>query len=326
MEFFETSLVGAILGLVIGLALLIFGAERFTHQAEKIGHTLGLPEFVIGVVIVSLGTSLPELVASIFAVLKDAPTIVAGSVVGSNITNTFFILGISFLFLKKSELKVDLIDIDLPFLLAATLLFVFMCIDTDYNYIDGALSVSAAILYFVTLIMRNEELMENESDEPEMENNVKHGIGPLTYVVIPVACVMIFFGGEWTVDAINNLSRILKLDQSAIAGTAIAFAGSLPELFICARFAAQGKIEIALGNVVGASIINALFVMGVCSFLGPSGHLQVSAETIKHGVPMMIAAVAIFIFVTIDRKVSKTEGGIFLIFYVFYLGRVLGVM
>ena len=162
MEFFETSLVGAILGLVIGLILLIFGAERFTNQAEKIGHVMGLPEFVIGVVIVSMGTSLPELVASIFAVLKDAPTIVAGSVVGSNVTNTFFILGISFLFLKKSELKVNLIDIDLPFLLAATLLFVFMCIDADYNYIDGALSVFAAILYFVTLVMRNEELVENE--------------------------------------------------------------------------------------------------------------------------------------------------------------------
>ena len=78
--------------------------------------------------------------------------------------------------------------------------------------------------------------------------------------------------------------------------------------------------------MVGASIINALFVMGVCSFLGPSGHLKVSADTMKHGIPMMIAAAAVFIFVTIDRKVSKTEGGIFLIFYVFYVGRILGVM
>ena len=170
---------------------------------------------MIGVVIVSLGTSLPELVASIFAVLKDAPTIVAGSVVGSNVTNTFLILGISFLFLKKTELKIDLIDVDIPFLLAATLLFVFMCVDADYNYMDGVLSVFAAILYIVTLVMRNEEVME---DEAETEKSVKHRIGPLTYVMIPVACAMIFFGGEWTVDAINNISRIAKLDQSAIAG------------------------------------------------------------------------------------------------------------
>ena len=322
MEFFEHSVAATILGLAGSLVLLVLGAERFTNGAEKIGRAVGLPDFVIGVVIISMGTSLPELVAAIFAVLKGSPTIVAGTVVGSNVTNTFLILGISFLFLKQTRLKVDLIDVDLPFLLAASLLFVFMCYDADYNYADGVLSVFGSILYIVTIIQRNKA---KTAGIPGTKAEKKR-IPPLTYGIVPIACVMIYFGGEWTVESINNLSTLLNLEKSAIAGTAIAFAGALPELFICARFAARGKIEIALGNVIGASIINALFVMGICSFFGPSGHLTVSQDTLQNGLPMMIAAVLIFIFITIDRRVSKTEGGIFLIFYVYYVGRLLNVM
>ncbi|MBF0397970.1 MAG: sodium:calcium antiporter, partial [Desulfobacterales bacterium] len=277
--------------------------------------------------IISLGTSLPEMISSIFAVIKGSPTIVAGSVVGSNVTNTFLVLGVAFLFFKEKYVKIDLIDIDLPFLLTATLLFVFMCYDGDYSWADGVFSLFGAALYIVSTLKRNPEGAEEskgdgESKEEGEDEVIK--VTPLTYGLLIVSAVMLYFGGEWTVEYINKAAEIFKINQGVVAGTAVALAASLPELLISARFAAKGKLDVALGNVVGAGIFNCLVVMGLSSFFGPSGHLKVAPETITHGLPMMLAAVIVFIFVTIDKRPSKVEGGLFLMFYVYYLGDLIG--
>lgn len=325
----EHSIAFILGGLLVSLAVLIVGAERFTHCAEKIGIALGMPGFAIGVLIISLGTSLPELISSVFAVTKGASTIVAGSVVGSNVTNTLLVLGVASLFHKGTYLKMDLIHIDIPILLSTTLLFIFMCYDGNYSWTDGVFSLVGAGLYIWSTLKREPEGAEAAMEEAmedglEVHSAEAESVKPLTYLILVASSVMLYFGGEWTVEFINEAAVKFDIDQGVVAGTAISLAASLPELLISARFAAKGKLDVAIGNIVGASIFNCLVVMGLASFFGPSGHLEIAQETIRHGLPMMIASVLIFIFVTLDKRVAKAEGVLFLMLYVYYVGDLIG--
>ena len=319
----EHNITFVLLGLVVSLVVLILGAERFTHCAEKIGVAIGLPGFVIGVLIISLGTTLPELMASIFAVIKGSPTIVAGSVVGSNVANTLLVMGIASLFYKDTFVKMNLIHVDIPFLMAATLLFVFMCYDGDYSWADGAFSLLAAGLYVWDTLRRKPPNGEEEA-EAHPNEEAKEPVKPTIYVMLVASGAMLYFGGEWTVEFINDAARIFDVNQGVVAGTAVSLAVALPEVLIASKFARKGKLDVAIGNVVGASIVNCLVVMGLASFFGPSGHLDIAAETIRHGLPMMVASVLIFSLITVDKVIAKTEGVLFLMIYVYYVGDIIG--
>ncbi|MCG6552010.1 MAG: sodium:calcium antiporter [Candidatus Magnetominusculus sp. LBB02] len=314
--------------LTVGIALLVFGADKFTYCAERIGKTLKLPGFVIGAVIISIGTCLPELIASIFAVLKGSTTIVAGSVVGSNVTNTFLVLGIAFLFFKGEHIKVELINIDIPFFLTATALFSFMTYRGQYRAMDGILSLIGVSIYIWSVFSR-----KPRSEDEAVPEDGGAGEGevvpatPFTYILLVISSVMLYFGGEWTVDNINEIAKIYHLNEGVIAGTAVAVASSLPELMIAIKFARRGKLDIALGNVVGSGIINFFLVIGVASlfsyFTPNPGVLLVAEDTINKGLPVMLFGSIIFTFVVIDKKPSKYEGAMFLLIYVFYVGRML---
>ncbi|MEO5357241.1 MAG: sodium:calcium antiporter [Nitrospirae bacterium YQR-1] len=315
----EHSIVFVFTMLATGLALLIFGADKFTYCAERIGKTLKLPGFVIGAVIISVGTCLPEMIASVFAVLKGTSGIVAGSVIGSNITNTFLVLGVAFLFFKGEYVKINLINLDIPFFISATALFIFMTHDGHYKAADGILSLFGVAIYIWSVFSRK----PNPETEEEGEDEAAPATA-FTYVLLAVSSVMLYFGGEWTVDYINEIAKIFHINEGVIAGTAVAIASSLPELMISYKFAGKGKLDVALGNVVGSGIFNFFSVVGVASlfsyFTPNPGVLLVAEDTIGKGLPMMAFASIIFTFVIIDKKPSKFEGAMFLLIYVFYLG------
>jgi cation:H+ antiporter len=317
----EHSIVVVFSMLALGIGLLIFGADKFTYCAERIGKTLKLPGFVIGAVIISVGTCLPEMIASIFAVLKGTTEIVAGSVIGSNITNTFLVLGVAFLFFKGEYVKINLISIDIPLYISATALFIFMTYDGRYEVADGILSLFGAAIYIWSVLTRKPD------PEAEVEEEGEGGAAPataFTYVLLVASSAMLYFGGEWTVDYINEVAKIYHINEGVIAGTAVAIASSLPELMISFKYARKGKLDIALGNIVGSGIFNFFSVIGVASlfsyFTPKPGLLIVAEDTISKGLPMMAFAAIIFTFVVIDKKPSKYEGAMFLLIYVFYLG------
>ncbi|MBF0488202.1 MAG: sodium:calcium antiporter [Nitrospirae bacterium] len=319
----EHSVVFVFLMLFVGIALLVFGADKFTYCAERIGKTLKLSDFIIGAVIISIGTCLPEMIASIFAVLKGSTTIVAGSVIGSNITNTFLVLGIAFLFFKGEHIKVELINIDIPFFITANALFTFMTFRGHYKTSDGILSLIGVALYIWSVFGRK------PGHEPELASEAEEEGEALpatmsTYVLLVASSVMLYFGGEWTVDYINDIAQIFHINEGVIAGTAVSIASSLPELMISYKYARRGKLDVALGNVVGSGIFNFFFVIGVASlfsyFTPNPGVLLVAADTINKGLPVMLFGSIIFTFVVIDKKPSRYEGAMFLLIYVFYLG------
>ncbi|MBF0457887.1 MAG: sodium:calcium antiporter [Nitrospirae bacterium] len=317
----EHSVIFVFSMLAVGIGLLIFGADKFTYCAERIGKSLKLPDFVIGAVIISIGTCLPEMIASIFAVFKGTTEIVAGSVIGSNITNTFLVLGIAFLFFKGEKVKINLISIDIPFFITATALFIFMTSRGYYKATDGMLSLIGAAIYIWSVFTRKPDM------DMEGEKESEGGAAPataFTYVLLAASSVMLYFGGEWTVDYINEVAKIYHINEGVIAGTAVSMASSLPELMISLKYSRKGRLDVALGNIVGSGIFNFFSVVGVASlfsyFTPRPGLLLVAEDTIKKGLPMMAFASIIFTFVLIDKKPSRYEGAMFLLIYVFYLG------
>ena len=242
--------------------------------------------------------------------------------VGSNVTNTLLVLGVASLFHKGEVIKLDLLHIDIPVLLSTTVLFILMCYDTNYSWADGVFSLIGAGLYVWSVLKREPD--EKVEDETAGVFEKKEKVGPTTYLMMVGSAALLYFGGEYTVDFINDAAVKFGIDQGVVAGTVVALANSLPELLIASRFAAQGKLDVAIGNVVGASIFNCLAVMGISSFFGASGHLTIAPETIIHGLPMMAASVLIFTFVTLDKRIAKTEGALFILLYIFYCGDIIG--
>jgi len=323
---------------IVSLALLIKGADWLVESSEKIGRALKISPFIIGVTIVALGTSLPELASSLAAVFKDATEIVAANVIGSNIANILLIVGFSAL-ATKSFLAVrrSLIDIDLPLLAAVTVLFGFILLDGKITRLEGLLLLLAFLVYlFYTFFQREAEPEEPLPEElPPGEifevlpsrierRKVKTPIEKLNFkvflfLILGVACLTI--GANYLIDSVLKLAEILGIGVSVIAILAVAVGTSLPELVVSVRAAAQKKYEIALGNIFGSNVFNALVVIGIPAMIKP---LLVDDITFKIGFPFMVVATLLLVISGITRRISIWEGSMFLLIYILFVAKVFG--
>ena len=323
---------------IVSLALLIKGADWLVESSEKIGKALKISPFIIGVTLVALGTSLPELASSLVAVFKDATEIVTANVIGSNIANILLIVGFSAL-ATKSFLAVrrSLIDIDLPLLAAVTVLFGFILWDGKITRLEGLLLLLAFLVYLLfTFFQRGtgegrflpEELPTGEIAEvlPSRieRRKVKTPIEKLNFKVFFFLILGIIFlavGANYLIDSVLKLAEILKIGVSVIAIFAVAVGTSLPELVVSVRAAAQKKYEIALGNIFGSNIFNALVVIGIPSLIKP---LLVDNVTFQIGFPFMVVATILLIISGITRRISIWEGAMFLLIYLLFVVKLFG--
>ncbi|RMF06998.1 sodium:calcium antiporter [Candidatus Woesearchaeota archaeon] len=297
------------------LYILIKSSDYFVEFSEKAGILLGIPPFIVGVVIVSVGTSLPELVSSIAAVLQGTPNIVAGNVVGSNIANIFLVLGLAALASpKKIRTEHTIINVDLPFLMGSAFLVSAMMWDGTFSRVDSAISILAGAVYvYYTTTVRDKEL------EKEMKKEISAGRkmkGMKTAAGLAVTSAIIYFSAKYTITGATGLARTFGVGNDIIGLTALALGTSLPELSVTVRAARKGKGALAVGNVLGSNIFNSFAVMGVPGIITT---LPVTAEIISFALPMMIAATLIFFAATQDNEVTKWEGAFLLLFYAFFI-------
>jgi len=323
---------------IVSLALLIKGADWLVESSEKIGMALKVSPFIIGVTIVALGTSLPELASSLAAVFKDASEIVAANVVGSNIANILLIVGFSAL-ATKSFLVVrrSLIDIDLPLLAAVTVLFGFILWDGKITRQEGLLLLLAFLVYLLyTFFQRGakpekplpEELPAGEIAEtlPSRidRRKIKTPIEKLNFQVfffLILGAALLAVGANYLIDSVLKLAEILEIGVSVIAILAVAVGTSLPELVVSVRAAAQKKYEIALGNIFGSNVFNALVVIGIPSLIKP---LLVDSITFQIGFPFMVVATILLVISGITRRISIWEGAMFLLIYLLFVAKLFG--
>jgi len=307
------------------LAVLVKASDIFTDSAERIGISLGVSPFIVGVTIISVGTSTPELVSSILAVLKGSPEIVVGNVMGSNVTNIFLVLGISSIVGKKMVAGYQLANVDLPLVIGSAVLLALMVWDGVYSYPEALLSI-AFLLVYLAYIVRAERVADEvraRSLEGEIVRRRKRKLDLLVYTKLILGIFFLSLGANYTIVSVVRLSEMMNLGTEIIAAGAIALGTSLPELMVSVRAAAMNKPDLAIGNVLGSNIFNALGIMGISALFGT----LVIPETITGFVmPMMIVATLLYFVIIWDKEITHWEGWLLVIFYIFFLGKLFGLL
>ena len=293
-----------ILIFAVSLAALLKGSDWFVAAAERIGLSLGISPFIIGVTIVAFGTSLPELATSIAAVFSGSSEIVVGNVIGSNVTNILLVLGLTAIVGKKIVLDFDVWDIDMPLLLASAV-FLYFALN------DSHISIIEAILFLIALaIFLLKSFGESNKDEDTPKATAKD------YLLLLFGGVIVYFGATYTIYGIENIANLLGVNQDFIALSVLALGTSLPEVVVSIAAARKGKPAIAVGNVLGSNIFNTYAVMGIPSLISP----LVIPETISDfSLPFMVFVTIIFAVICLSKKISRWEGAMLVVFYGFFI-------
>lgn len=300
---------------VASLAVLLKGSEWFTGAAEKIGLSFGIPSFIVGITIVAVGTSLPELISSIFAMLQGSPEIVVGNVMGSNIANILLILGAAGVMGKEIKVERELIRVDLPVFAAAAVFLAIAVWNTPFTVVEGVLGLLALVIY-TYFTLEEKEADDGDLVEDVEEEIAKDPVDIWTYAALLGSLVLVFAGANYTVEAIIGIADILGIGTGVIAVSAVAIGTSLPELMVSIMAARRGVPEIAVGNILGSNIFNTFAVMGIPSFLGP---ITVPDDIRFFVLPVMVLATLLYFFITQDRNITKWESGTLLILYALFL-------
>lgn len=306
--------------LVVGFAFLIKGADLLVEGATSIGKKLNISSLVIGLTIVSFGTSLPELLVNLIASFNDSPDIGVGNVLGSNVANILLILGISAL-INPLPITKNTYFIEVPFSLTATLLVGFLANaalfgktnDFVISRYDGFVLLFFFVLFmgyvYIVSKQRKSEFADEEFKEMSMTKSI---------ILIVIGMVGLYFGGQWVVDGAIVMARSFGMSETFIGLTVIAVGTSLPELVTSAVAAFKKDTDIAVGNVVGSNIFNLLWILGLSSALKPIPYDVISNSDIF----MIIASsTALILAVVIGKRpvISRWEGFFFLVAYIWYI-------
>ena len=306
----------SIILLVVGMVLLIKGADFFVEGASKIARMLKIPSLVIGLTLVSVGTSAPEFAVSLTASLQGANDLSFGNIVGSNIFNTFVVIGVSAVFTPLVVTK-NMQKYDLPILAGIYVLlalFAFVITPGTIQTWEGVILFSLTIIYTIFLIYR--EKKETQVEE-EKEEKKRHWWLNLIFVIIGLAGIII--GGDFVVDGATEVAKTLGMSEMLIGLTIVAVGTSLPELVTSIVAARKGENDIAVGNAIGSCIFNVVLILGFCSILEPANVNTNPFYALFDVGVMMLTVVLIFIFSLKKREINKWHGIITIVLYVIYL-------
>lgn len=292
---------------VVGIAALLWASDRFVEAAERIGLSFGISPFIIGVTIVAFGTSLPELATSVVAVLEGTPEIVIGAVVGSNITNIALVLGLTAVVVKNIDLEYNLWHIDIPFLWGSAFLLYFAVS-------DGNLSIYEAILFIVGICIF---LGYSLKDQEKPDKKDRPTANWKDYALLVAGGAIVSLSATYIIDAIINIATILNIAPTVIALSAVAIGTSLPEVAVSLAAARKGKASIAVGNAIGSNVFNTFIVMSIPRFFGK---LVIPEDVINIYLPLMIVMTILLGVMSNNRKITRWEGMVLLLFFAWYFG------
>ena len=314
--------IGTIVYLIAGLALLVLGAEFLVRGASRIAAMVGLSPLVIGLTIVAYGTSSPELAVSVQSSLAGQADIALGNVVGSNIFNVLFILGLCAL-ITPLVVAQQLIRLDVPILIGVSFLTLMFGADGKISRVDGIIFFTGAVLYTAFLIIqsrkeRNPDVQQEYEQEYGNLNGSSLQKGLINVGLILFGLVLLVLGSRWLVESSIAIARAFGLSELIIGLTIIACGTSLPELATSAIASWRGERDIAVGNVIGSNIFNILAVLGLSSIISPEG-INVSTAAIRFDIPVMLAvAIACFPVFFTGNLISRREGLLFVGYYIVY--------
>jgi cation:H+ antiporter len=294
---------------VISLGALVWASSILIDSAERIGLRLGMAPFVVGVLVVGVGTSVPELVSSIYAAFSGVTEIVVGNVLGSNITNILLVLGIAGLLGKEKRLKRDMLHIDLPMVLGSAILLGFLIVDGSFTRMDAVLCLTGAGIYVYSAIAKDVD--------PDGEPHKGEHLAARVWIRLLGSLGLILLSAKFTVDAVVVLAAALGVGTEVIALSAVALGTSLPEIVIATMAARQGKIELAVGNIMGSNVFNAFAVMGLPGIITP---LAIPEDVITFSLPFFLGVTLLYVLVTVDARINRFEAALLMLFYAYFIG------
>ncbi|MDH1442282.1 calcium/sodium antiporter [Pseudomonas sp. GD03721] len=307
--------------LIAGLVLLVAGAEVLVRGAAKLAAQFGIPPLIIGLTVVAFGTSAPETAVSVQAALNGSGDLAIGNVIGSNIANVLLILGMTAL-IAPLIVSRQLIRLDVPIMIGASLLTFGLAWDGSLSRLDGALLFAGVLTYTGFLIYSARKDKGNDDDEFAKEFGLDEAPKPYAWVInlglIIAGLVLLVAGSNFLVEGAVTLARALGISELVIGLTVVAIGTSLPELATSILAAIKGERDIAVGNIVGSNIFNLLCVLGLASLVSPAA-ISVSPNALAFDFPVMIAvAVACLPIFFAGYRINRWEGLLFLAYYVAY--------
>lgn len=318
---------------IAGLALLIIGAELLTRGGTKIANLMRISPVIIGLTVVAIGTSMPELAIGIEAALTGSGELAVGNIAGTNTLNILLILGL-IAFIKPLPIELSTLRVDLPSMALAALLFFVFALDGTLGRIEGMVLAALAVVYTVVIIRASRkesfparrEFEREFGDDPvppeeeEADAWSKRRDFGMNLAALVGGIIIIVLGANWLVDGASDIARMIGASEAFIGLTIVAIGTSAPELVTAIVSTVRGDRRIAVGNLIGSSTYNILLILGI-TMMVPGDPITISANLSFIDIPVMLIAalVCIPIFVS-RRRVMRIEGALMVSAYLLYLG------
>lgn len=305
-----------VLFILVGIVLVLWGADRLTDGAVAVAEKMKMPQIVIGLTIVAMGTSMPEFCVSLVSALKGTTDLAVGNIVGSNIFNTLLIVGVSawvapMIILKSTVRK------DIPFALFASVILLVMCLDGNISRLDaGILFVLFLVFMYVTLKGAKTKDDDTAAKTDSIEDNKKPMAAWLSIVWIIVGLACLIGGSNLFVEGATKVAEHIGVSEAVIGLTIVAGGTSLPELATSVVSARKGNSGIAIGNVLGSNVFNILAILGVTGVITPM-HLQ--GITMLDLSMMVFSTLLVWLFSFTKYKIARWEGVVLTIVFIGYM-------
>ena len=313
--------------IVVGVALVLWGADRLTEGASSLARGMNVPEIIIGLTIVAAGTSAPEMFVSVVSALKGTSDLAVGNVLGSNIFNTMLIVGCSAV-VAPMAVAPSTVKKDIPFAVVASLLLFMLCFDdmdsphlwgNEISRSDGIILLVGFLLFMIYTfksarkqgLMPTEEEMEDNKELPKDYSKLWRN---LSFIVLGLACLII--GSNLFVDAASYVAHRYGVRQSVVGLTIVAGGTSLPELATSVVAAYKGRSAIAIGNVLGSNVFNILLILGTTAVIQP---LRIMGITIVDLTMMLVSVGIVWLFAYTKYSVSRSEGFLLILGFLAYM-------
>ena len=295
--------------LLIGIAVVIWGADKFTDGASSMARRWNVSEMVIGLTVVAMGTSMPEFVVSFFSALEGSADMSIGNVVGSNVFNTLLIVGFSAIMISMSLTK-KLLTRDILFVIYASLILVALSHDGVLNRWEALV----LLMCFGMYMLYSYYVSKQESQEEGVAGEVYGWIRTLAYIVLGIGCLV--GGGHLLVSSASSLAMSLGMSERVVGLTILAAGTSLPELATSIVAARKGSKGLALGNAIGSNLLNIFFILGVSAFICP---MNIKGIGTLDWIALVGSGIVLFIFGGTGHKITKMEGVVMIALYILYM-------
>ncbi len=286
---------------VIAMGVLIWGADLLIDQSERIALKFKIPEFIIGATLIALGTSLPEMAASIAASMNGKPDIAIANVIGSNILNITLVLATVFIISKKINPARDFFAKDSTWALVPVLVFILMIFDGIISRFDASLLLLLMGAYLLFLLQDAKNIPEEDLEDLDEDTFSWTKVIPVLFA----GFILVIVGAHFTVESASEIARDFGISEWIIGIIMISLGTSLPELVVSISAAMKGKVDMAIGNIIGSNMANTTVVLGAAALVNP---MTINASMYIFDIATMIVATLLLVFITANKLYNKSAG------------------